>query len=157
MQELLTRLYNALVALSASLKKPNIIDVIPLETKPPMKKSLLLTFCDGIVEYENMKEYHASNLNPGAFRFSSYISSLGAIGERDGYAVFKTYDDGYNALKQFVLDASQNKLKAYKNCSISTFFNSYAPTSDNNNPNKYALFMAKKCGVMISSKLSDII
>lgn len=127
----------------------------PQEVVPPPSK--LIPFVDAIVTYENMKKNYPLNNNPGALRYTSYIASLGSIGVMRGYAAFKTYQDGYNALKQFVLDASQDKLKYYHNCTVRTFFDAYAPQNDNNNPDKYALYVANKCSVDVNTLLKNII
>lgn len=55
------------------------------------------------------------NNNPGNFRFTEYVRSLGAThGTMSGFAVFPDYATGWAALLQFLRDARENELIAYR-------------------------------------------
>jgi hypothetical protein len=129
-----------------------LVVVIPPKEEPKVSK--LEPFCLAITTYENMP---LSYCNPGALRTSSYITSLGATSERAGFAVFPDMVTGEKALRQFVKDASEDKLKAYHDKDILGFFQSYAPSSDNNKPELYAKFVADKIGEKVGSLMKDII
>lgn len=102
------------------------------------------------------------NNNPGNFRYpvgSTYVASLGAIGrDKDNFAIFSSYQKGWEALLQFLRDAKANQLIAYRKyatamqrpgniCTLSDFFSVYAPAFDNNQPLAYAEAVAKHIGV----------
>jgi hypothetical protein len=126
----------------------------PTPTPPTPRVSLLGIFCDAITHYENISVTYC---NPGALRWSSYVQSLGATSERAGFAVFPNATIGRKALEQFVTDASLDRLKAYHQCTIKSFFASYAPEFDKNKPLLYAQYVSSKVGVPIETKLKDII
>lgn len=98
------------------------------------------------------------NNNPGNLKYTSYTASLGAI-DRDAsnFARFATPDAGLAALRLFVIDAGNNRLRAYKNCSIRTFFRVYAPSSDNNDPDRYAKIVSIKVNMPVDTPIKNII
>ncbi len=122
-----------------------------------------IRWAEGIKKHEGWYVGSRSyrNNNPGNFRYpqgSTYIKSLGAIGrDKDGFAIFKNQDAGWNALLQFLRDAKANKLISYRAyakkmarpgsiCTISDFFHVYAPSSDDNNPIAYAKAVVSHIG-----------
>lgn len=63
-----------------------------------------------------------------------------------------------NALKDYVTRACTGKHKAYKpTFTINEFFNVYAPSSDNNNPYKYASYVAGKLKVLTTMPIKDLL
>jgi hypothetical protein len=123
-------------------------------------KSRTTKWADAIQEFEGYipgsKSYR--NNNPGNLRFTGYTSSLGAMGkDPTGFAVFGTYQEGYDALNQFLSDAKSGKLISYRvEMSLNEFFEVYAPSSDNNAPEVYASFVAKRIGVSVEEIISNI-
>ncbi len=117
--------------------------------------NLLVKFCQAIQEFEGYYPGSRSfrNCNPGNIKMSSYTKELGAIGaDKDNFAIFKIYEDGFNALKQFVKDAGSDKLKLYHDCTIKSFFEVYS-----DNSLAYANFVAKKLNVNINEKVGSLI
>lgn len=98
------------------------------------------------------------NNNPFDFRYTPYIKSLGATGhDAQNFAIFPSFDAGFNAGLQFLRDARANLLIAYRQyaarmrrpgnmCTLGDFFQVYAPSSDSNNPTHYAQNVAAYIG-----------
>ncbi len=157
---------SALLSIISSQSQLYQLKIALLKTMAIVQKTTLLKkFCSAIKDYEGYfigsRSYR--NCNPGNIKCSqpfekSLAHELGAIGQdADNFAKFKNFDAGFQALKDFVTLACMNKLKAYKNVSILEFFNIYAPSSDNNNPNSYASYVAKKVGLDIKDKMSVLL
>lgn len=69
----------------------------------------------------------------------------GASGQ---FLVFNTYDEGFNYLCDYIARVGKGLHGAYsKDCTILEFFNTYAPSDDDNHPEIYAAFVANKLGV----------
>lgn len=133
-----------------ALKKQ--IDALPpiKEKYPePLMPKLLDKFCLAIQEYEG---YY-----PGSNSYRKH--NPGNIKDINGnFVVYSNYATGWAALKNYVERACTGKHKAYKpDFTIKQFFNVYAPSSDNNNPDKYAIFVANKCGVPVTFQIKDLI
>lgn len=96
------------------------------------------------------------NKNPGNLK---YVGQLKATGrDAQGFAIFPTYEDGFNALQAMILGVVRGKSHVYKpTCTIYEFFAIYAPVSDHNNPKAYAEYVAKKVGVEPTVTLQTII
>lgn len=103
------------------------------------------------------KGWSCQNNNPGNIRFSDMRNELiadnggvPACGERGGFMVFRDYQTGRNSLKSYLTAISLGQHDAYTgcgNCSLKFFFSKYAPSSDGNNPDAYALDVASRIGV----------
>ncbi len=100
------------------------------------------------------------NNNPGNFRMSSYVKKLGAVTQdTDGFAIFNTYSDGWNALIQFIeAECKPNEgLAIYKeNMSIMEFFTKYAPAFENDTL-LYAKTVAKAIGGSINTQMRELL
>lgn len=118
-----------------------------IKKRDELKADLLNKFCLAIQKHEGF--YYGSrsyrNNNSGNLKF---VGQLKAIGQDDkGFAVFNTYQDGFNELKNMILRASKGQSKVYNSeMTISQFFNVYAPPTENDT-NAYAKFVAKQLGV----------
>jgi len=133
-----------------------------VEQKPEImnKVSQLVPFAKAIQEHEGWFPGSVSyrNSNPGNLKFTNYTQSLGATGkDLRNFCIFPDEASGFNALCRMVQDAANNQLKAYKNCTIQSFFAVYAPSSDKNNPDQYAKIVASKVGSDVNALLKDII
>ena len=108
------------------------------------------------------------NFNPGNFRLTGYIKSLGAMpkGDDKNFAIFPTYAKGWEALLQFLRDARANQLVAYRAYAkkkgrpgsmptLEDFFNVYAPSFENDSA-RYAEVVAKSIGVPITTPINLI-
>lgn len=140
----------------------NLLEIVGLKqkeleevVKPPLKEvyptslmPLINRFCNGIKEYEGKPgDLNYLNNNPGNIR--------GVDGK---FLKFKTWDEGFNYLQDYVKRVIRNEHKAYpKNCTILQFFKVYAPSDDKNNPTLYAAYVARKCGLSVNDKLSVLL
>lgn len=120
------------------------------EVKESMKpkRDLIAEFCNAIAQYEGGPgDLNHKNNNPGNLR-----------SVKGPFLKFKTWDEGMLALRDYVTRACTGKHKAYKpDFTITEFFNVYAPSSDNNNPYKYASWVAGKLGVLTTMKIKDLL
>lgn len=137
--------------------KPNEIGVGDDNWK---KLSMLEKWCYAIAHHEGYYPGSASyrNNNPGNFRCSGLVmGELGATKCANNLAVFPDFETGLEALKQFLVYACTDKLRSYKSgMSLLEFYEHYAPSADNNNPNGYASAVAKDLGVSVSTKIADL-
>jgi hypothetical protein len=128
-----------------------------IEKLMQQKENLLDEWCDAIQEFEGYYPGSKSfrNKNPGNLR---YIKQAGSIGQdTTGFAIFRTYHDGRKALYMMLKRAATGLSKVYRpDMSLASFFHTYAPTSDNNAPDTYAKFVAKKLGVSVTTKIKDL-
>jgi hypothetical protein len=85
------------------------------------------------------------NNNPGNLR-----SGIGQTGTDNGYAVFATADDGWNALY------NQIQLYISRGLNLQQMIYTYAPPSDNNPTNNYLNFVAGKVGIPTDVPLSQL-
>ncbi len=105
----------------------------------------LIELASYIKEYEG---YYANtvsvrNNNPGNLRSSPYMA-----GQRDGFAYFNTYDDGWNALLWQLQISVDGRSGVYNpEMTLYEFFETYAPSSDKNYPRKYAESVSGKLNV----------
>lgn len=144
-------------------KKAETVIPIDLELPPPAKESLkdlVIEMAEAIRGYEGWYPGSRSyrNFNPGNLKNTSYTRELGATGsDEKGFCIFPSYETGFNALCQFIRDAGRNKLKAYHDCSLYSFFQSYAPGRDGNIPSDYAEYVAKKINVSPTQKVASLL
>lgn len=121
-----------------------------------MNKTKLTIWAKAIQTYEGFitpcKKYPAGSLS---FR----NNNPGNIKDKYGrFIKFKTYQEGFDALVDYLGRASTGKHKAYSpEFSLLEFFKVYAPSFDNNNPKKYAEYVANKLKVATNIKLKNII
>lgn len=120
----------------------------------------LLPFALAIQEHEGYYTGSRSfrNMNPGNFRMTDYVKTLGATDkDKDGFAIFPTYEIGLEALKTFLIDCSKNRLRRYRNeMTLYEFFSVYAPASENDY-RAYAEAVAKKLKVEPITKIKEIL
>lgn len=93
------------------------------------------------------------NNNPGNLRWSPFSKR-----SYKGFAVFDTYEQGLDALiYQINIAVKGNSLVYWKGMTFLDFFSVYAPSSDGNQPRKYATFIAQKLKVGVDYKMIDLI
>lgn len=109
--------------------------------------------------YEGSRSYR--NNNPGNFRYSKvgYLAKYGNVGkDKDNFAVFPTYEKGWLYLCNFLKQCAQGKNATYnKDGSLYDFYAKYAPSSDKNDPKRYAEVVAKEIGVDPSAPISSLV
>lgn len=94
------------------------------------------------------------NNNPGDLVFAGQVNAI-ANGR---FAKFRTYQDGYNALKNLVISACTGQSKYYNSDgNFYSFFGVYAPSSDNNDPKSYAEQVAKALGIDPMTQIKNIL
>lgn len=116
--------------------------------------SLLVRFATALKIHEGWYKGSRSyrNNSPGNFRYTKFVgTTLGAIGQdKQGFAIFKDYNSGFQALMKFITMAAQGRLNLtpYRpETTILQFFQIYAPAEDKNNPVLYAKIVGKSLGV----------
>lgn len=91
------------------------------------------------------------------------IGNLRFVGQKyavddNGFCKFDTYEHGYEALKSLIVNACTGKSKVYKpTMTLLEFYETYAPSADNNSPSNYARFVAKKIGCEITTIIKTLI
>lgn len=91
--------------------------------------------------------------NPGNLKYGIFAEKYNAIGkDYGGHAVFPTIDHG--TLAHYMLLFGEKSV--YYNMTLISAINRYAPTSDGNDPSKYANFLSKKLNLPITIKIKDI-
>lgn len=125
----------------------------PLSEPQPLnamqkERDLVTEFCLAISTYEGgPNDLNHKNNNPGNCR--------GMDGQ---FLKFKSYEQGFAYLKEYVTRACTGKHPAYKpDFTILQFFSHYAPSADNNNPQKYAEYVCVQLNIPITMKIKDLI
>lgn len=110
--------------------------------------SYLLEWASAIRDYEGKPGDQSYRLNnPGNLR-----------SVKGPFLKFKTWEEGWNALLDYLTRAATGKHKAYKpNFTLLQFFHVYAPSADKNNPDLYAKYVAKRLGVPITRQIKTLI
>ncbi len=131
---------------------------IPVPVAAP--KPTLVQFCTALRDYEGGPgDLNYQNNNPGNARCSSvgYLPKYGnvlCVETHSGkFAKFPTYELGWEYLQALV----KEQVEKNPTWTILQFISHYSPTGDNNNPDLYAQFLAKRCGVDIAYKMINII
>lgn len=129
-----------------------------LKLTPNMDTSKIEIMANAVKEHEGWYQGSRSyrNLNPAN---AKYVGQYTAIGkDKDGFAIFPTYEAGWNYLIKILTNACTGKSKVYsKEMTLLEFFSKYAPASDNNDSNRYAQVVADKLGVDIHYKIKNLI
>jgi len=129
---------------------------VPSEPEKPAESKLEIWGL-AIREMEGWFEGSRSwrNQNPGNLKF---VGQHGAAQDKDGFAIFKTYEQGWNTLKQMLKNAAIGRSRVYSpEDSLVEFFSKYAPASDNNKPLQYASFVAGRIGVDKNTKIKTLV
>lgn len=110
-------------------------------------------------QYPNGSRSYRNN-NPGNLRYTTYTASLGKNRGKDSanFIIYVDYETGFKALKQFLIDAASNVLRAYRgDMSLLGFYQVYAPSADSNNPANYAQAVASDLGVAVSVAIKTLL
>lgn len=133
---------------------------VKVEEKPVIINSMdkLETFCKAIQEFEGFYKGSRSyrNNNPGNIKFAFQANTTGK--DDKGFAIFKTYEDGFSALKNMVKRACEGQSKIYKpDMTILQYFEKYAPSNDGNHPKTYATHVCKKLNMPLTTKIKELL
>jgi peptidoglycan hydrolase-like protein with peptidoglycan-binding domain len=126
-----------------------------LKKKPSINK--LDAWALAIQEFEGFFPGSRSyrNNNPGNIK---YVGQSNVGKDDKGFCIFPDYATGLAALKALLKRAASGGSKYYNaNGSLYDFYNVYAPSSDNNHPNLYAEYVAKRIGVDPDTIISTLI
>ena len=108
-----------------------------------------VTKADGtVVKREGLRSWR--NNNPGNVEAGDFATSKGAIGDDGRYAVFKTYEEGREAMRSLLFEG-----KNYRSKTISEAISRYAPPKENDTA-LYIKRVTDALGVSDSTKLSDL-
>lgn len=141
---------------------------VPTPTAKPV--SLLTTVCLSIKQHEgwappgvtiNGVTYPLGtpsfrHNNPGNCRYSNvgYLPIYGKVRKSpENFAIFKDYATGWLYLTNLV----KSKVAEHPTWTIYQFFADYAPTTDGNDPIKYAEMVARNCGVSATALMKSIL
>lgn len=122
-------------------------------SEPP--RDMLVTFCTAIRDFEGgPTNINYKQNNPGNCRCSpiGYLPKYGNVRCVNNFAFFPTYELGWQYLQNLV----HHRAELHPQWTIIDFFENYAPTGDNNNPQNYAIFVAKRCGVIPTTTLQKL-
>lgn len=115
-------------------------------------------FCLAIQKMEGWFEGSRSfrNNNPGNLKYVGQSRATGK--DANGFAVFPSYEAGFETLREMVMRACQGKSKVYKpSFTFYDFFAIYAPAEDNNHPKQYAEVVAGACEVLPTLSISSLL
>jgi hypothetical protein len=108
-----------------------------------------VTKADGtVVKREGVRNWR--NNNPGNLEAGDFATSKGAIGSDGRFAVFKTYEEGREAMRSLLFEG-----KNYRTKTISEAITRYAPPKENDT-DLYIKRVTDALGVSDSTKLSDL-
>lgn len=144
---------------------------MPESTQKPTQSTQITektkAFASAIEKQEGffLNSHSFRNNNSGNLKYSAYIQSLGAKGkDEQGFAQFETYEKGFDALCQFLIDAAAGLLIPYRrgkekpsSFTLYDFFKIYAPAEDSNHPKQYAEAVAKRLGVIPTTFIKDVV
>jgi hypothetical protein len=129
-----------------------------LPDEPVPTKATIENFCKAIERHEGYFQGSRSfrNNNSGNLRYCEQRLAIGK--DKQNFAIFATYQDGFNTLKEMITRAKNGLSKVYSpENTLTDFFSLYAPAFDSNDPNNYAKVVAKEIGVDTSFKIKNLI
>ncbi len=166
-QNWLTQLITSLLEL-VGLYKREIEVVKPVEKPLPqapdttyneVKEAIKPTMIEKWAKAIERMEGDITGTNPGNLKYSPLIATWGATQGRKGsdggyFASFKSYDEGFKALCNFLTLGCQDKLKSYHNArTLQKFSVVYA----GNPPQGYINSIAKELGVSLDVDISSFL
>jgi len=164
MEALLKALQELIIKIQAYLAQP---EPPPIIMDDGIKNSHLNQFCLAIQRHEgyfaNSTQGYPNgsrsfrNKNPGNLRYAQQAKAIGK--DEDNFAIFATYQDGFNALKGMILNAAKGNSKIYKpEMNLLQFFAKYAPSFDDNDTVSYAKVVAAAIDVdAVTFKIKDFL
>lgn len=122
------------------------------------KRDFITDLAHAIQSYEGFYPGSRSyrNMNPGNLK---YLKQPHTVGHDDkNFATFDSYEHGLQALKTMLRNACTGVSRVYHpEMDLLAFFNTYAPSSDNNNPDAYAKWVAKHMEIPPSTRLRELV
>ena len=151
------------------LPQENIVTILPMsESLPPQPQPNLITkFCLGVQQFEGYippcAQYPQGTRayvckNPGNLRCSQPMNYLATGCSSDDFCIFPTYETGFKALENVVTAAANGTSKVYTpNMTLLEYFTKRDPSTDANDPLKYATFMANYLNVPITFEIKGLL
>ena len=135
------------------IEKPVELPVKPIEIPKTPKCSIEDLAC-AIKKHEGWfigsRSYR--NNSPGNLRFANQLHAIGK--DVDNFAIFKTYEDGWEALMHQLTIACKGGSKIYNpEMNFLEFFKKY----DESNPRVYALAVATALDIPINTKMKEFV
>jgi hypothetical protein len=141
------------------------------QNKPVTEQSLLARYLSGTMKAPSLYDLaeaikthegwfqgsrSARNNNPGNLK---YAGQPGTIAKDKGrFAIFDSYQSGWNALvNQLDAAVTGRSEKFSPEHTLYDFFKTYAPSTDKNYPKRYAEQVAKKLGVLPTTKIKTLV
>lgn len=110
-------------------------------------------YSDGSVEHRSGGTIAWRYNNPGNLKFGPFARENNAVGAGDGgHSVFPTYQAGESAMRNLLF----TNARGYDTLSLSEMVEKYAPSSDGNNPESYARFIAQRVGVSVNTTINRL-
>jgi hypothetical protein len=106
-----------------------------------IKKKITVPQADGTLQERSGGTPAWRNNNPGNIEYGAFARSQGAIDTDGRYAVFPSYEDGRNAVKNLLF--SSNK---YRDLTLSAAISRYAPKKDGNDTDAYQNYVLSTVG-----------
>lgn len=101
-----------------------------------------------------MKGKGLKNNNPWNIKDTTFGAIVGT--DDNGFAIFETPEDGFDALVEKIKFNQTNKNSKYYWKTIAEYFKLYAPASDGNDPKWYAQTVAKQLWVSVDTPISKL-
>lgn len=118
-------------------------------------KSKIDLWCEAIKKIENAKPVLN---NPGNIKCSSIMHKDAISQDYRGICMFPTYDKGYLALRNMLVRACSGGSSVYRpDMTLLDFYHVYAPSSDGNEPKRYATSVAQYLGVTITTRIKELL
>ena len=133
------------------------------EASSAPQTGLLQPFCNAIGQYEGGNQVGSRpyrNCNPGDLRWPyGKPYPYGATGiDDENFLIFPSHTLGMAALTTMITNCCEGKSKIYHpTMTLIDFFNVYAPSSDNNDPNRYAEWVASTIGVAPTMEIAQLL
>lgn len=161
-RSILQLLIDAYKTLLALLQQKNVIESpVPKPPQPSLpvaERDLINEFCLAIQGFEGWYAPGENAKYPNG-TLSWRNNNPGNIRSVDGpFLVFPSYEKGFAYLKDYVTRACTGRHKAYQpTYSFLNFFHTYAPGSDNNQPDHYAQWVADKMKLPVTTQIKDLV
>lgn len=165
-------IFNLLIGLKQEKIAKEVAQVIDTLVIPvPLPVSKLEKFCLAIKEHEgwyppspaypNGSRSYRNNNPANAKYFGGNYDPIYGVVKKDvaGFAIFRDYETGWLYLNNLVRKSADGRKRPtyFPNMTILQFFSVYAPASDNNDPVRYATFVAGKVGLPVTARISSLL
>lgn len=146
---------------------PNPLPPMPTPTPVPVlakpSPSMLWRFSDAVATYEGghtVGNLAYRNNNPLDYRWpwGGKLPAHALRVDAKNFLVFDTWDNGFAFGMQNIENACLGKSDIYHPTdTIAQFFAKFAPSSDDNDPDRYAAWVAQRIGLTIDTPISALL